>query len=156
MVDGPPPPSRLTAMRQESVETQGGYAAAVTRGAAVREQWFTSGELVPARALADRWGLTVRELGATVKRGELLALVRGRRRYHPSEFLALERAAVVDICRALSSLPAETQFIFWKRRHGALGGGTVTDFLGGTGSGDQQVRRVVGLAQAWAAEAAGQ
>lgn len=156
MVDGPPPRSRLMAMSEASVEAQSGYAAALARGAAARKQWFTSGELVPARALADRWGVTVRELGAAVKRGEVLALVHARRRYHPSEFLELERPAVADICRALSSLPAETQFVFWKRRHGALGGGTVADFLGRTRSSGERVRRVVGLAQAWAAEAAGQ
>lgn len=156
MLDGPAPPSRLTAMRQADVETQGGYAAAVARGTAARQQWFTSGELVPARALADCWGMSVRELGAAVKRGEVLALVRVRRRYHPSEFLGLGRPAVVDICRALSSLPPETQLIFWKRRHGALGGRTPADFLGRSGSSEAHVRRVVDLAQAWAAESAGQ
>jgi hypothetical protein len=142
-------------MRQASVERQGGYAAAVARGAAAREQWFTSGELVPASVLAERWKLTARALGAAAKRGEVFALLRGRRRYHPSEFLTLGRDAVSGICLALSGLSPETQLVFWKRTHGALGGKTVCDFLGRSGAGEEQVRRVVALAQAWAAESNG-
>lgn len=71
MVGGGPPPPGLTVLRQAGVETKGGYGygAAVARGAAARARWFSSSEFVPARALVDRWGLTVRTLAATVKRG---------------------------------------------------------------------------------------
>jgi hypothetical protein len=148
-------PSRLAAMNQTGIEAEGGYAAALARGAAAKEKWFTSGDLVPARALADRWGLTLRALGSAVKDGEIFALVRRRRRYHPSEFLDLSRSAVGDICRALAGLSPETQFIFWKRQHGALGGKTVFDYLRSRSDSKEQVHRVVELAQAWAAEAAG-
>jgi hypothetical protein len=143
-------------MRQASVETQGGLAGAIARGAAAREHWFTSSELVPASALAERWSLTARALGAAAKRGEVLALLRGRRRYHPSEFLTLGRDVVSHICLALSGLSPETQLVFWKRTHGALGGKTVSDFLGRPGAGEEHVRRVVALAQAWTAESNGQ
>lgn len=154
-IDGRLLTSRLAMMSEAGIETQGGYAAAVARGAAANEGWVTSGELVPSQTLADRWGVTVRALGPAVQRGEILALQHQRRRYHPSEFLVLSRSVVEGVCRALWGLSPQTQLVFWKRRHGVLGGTTVVDFLSSRGDGEEQLGRVIELARAWALEAGG-
>lgn len=129
-----------------------GLVAARERGEAARLAWVAAGEVVPARALAQRWGLTPQALGPAAQRGEVFAVVVKRQRYYPREFLELEREAVATICRALAGLSPEEHLVFWKRPHGALGGATLAQFLG-QDTGRKALARAVALAQAWAAEA---
>ncbi len=125
-----------------------GLAAAVARGEAAKVEWVNSGEVVPAKELADQWGLTPQALGPATKRGEIFAVVVKRERFYPSEFLTLDRDAISVVSKALGSLSPTEKLIFWKRPHGALGGKTVPQVLTAG-----QLERAAQLAQAWAAEA---
>lgn len=130
----------------------GGVVAAVARGEAAKLAWVHSGEVVPAKTLADRWGLTPQALGPAARRGEVFAVVVKRQRYYPKEFLDLDRNAVSVVTQSLGGLPPEAKLIFWKRPHGALGGKTVHEALTAS-KGAGQLARVAQLAQAWADEA---
>jgi hypothetical protein len=128
-----------------------GLAAAVARGEAARVEWVSSGEVVPARTLADKWGLTPQALGPAADRGEVFAVVVKRQRFYPKEFLDLHRDDVATVSKALGNLSPEEKLVFWKRPHGALGGKTVFHLLSGTTDG-RQLMRLVQLAQAWAVQ----
>ena len=128
-----------------------GTSAALARGEAARVEWVRSGEVVSARVLADRWGLTPQALGPAAERGEVFAVVLKRQRYFPREFLDLDRDDVSAVSKALGRLAPEEKLVFWKRLHGSLGGRTVFDVL--STEDEQQVARVVQLARSWAAQA---
>ncbi|MDE2466903.1 MAG: hypothetical protein KGO02_24785 [Alphaproteobacteria bacterium] len=129
-----------------------GLAGATLRGEAVKWQWVASGELVPARLLAESWGLTPQALGPAARRGEVFALVIKRQRFYPCEFLYLDRGVVAAISKALGHLSASQKLVFFKRPHGALGGRTLLQTLTSADevSGLASVAR---LATAWADEA---
>jgi hypothetical protein len=129
-----------------------GLAGAIARGEAAKVQWVASGEVVPAKALADKWGLTPQALGPAAGRGEVFAVVVQRQRFYPREFLDLDRADVATVSKSLGDLSPEEKLVFWKRPHGALGGKTVSELLGGRKNGAQLVH-VARLAQSWAAQA---
>ena len=114
-------------------------------------EWVRSGEIVPARALSDFWGLTPRALGPAGKRGELFALTLRNRRYYPNEFPKLDRNDVAAVCKQLKGLDPAEQIVFWKRKQGSLGGKTVFDVLS-TKQSNQQLVKVVQLAQALTAQ----
>lgn len=138
--------------RRDRAAHAAGLAATHERGEAAWLAWVSTGKVVPARALAQRWGLTPRALGPAAQRGEVFAVVVKRQRCYPREFLELEREAVATLCRALAGLSSEEQRVFWKRPHGALGGATLAQFLG-QDTGRKALARAVALAQAWVAEA---
>jgi hypothetical protein len=131
---------------------QGGLAGAAKRGEAARVDWVRSGEVVPAKALAERWGLTPQALGPAAARGEVFSTVIKSHRYYPREFLELDRDEVGAVCRALGSLTPQEKLIFWKKPHGALAGKTVLQALGRK-RGEVPMREVLQLAQAKAAQA---
>lgn len=106
-----------------------GLAGAVARGEAAKAEWIRTGDLVPAKQLADAWGLTPRALGPAERRGELFAVTLKRLRFYPFEFLNLRREDVGAVCRELVGLTPVEQFFFWKRKHGALNGKTVSQVL---------------------------
>lgn len=130
-----------------------GLGAALARGEGAKVEWIRAGEIVSAKTLADRWGLTPQALGPAAKRGELFAVVVSRERYYPSEFLELDRDDVSAVCMALGPLSAGEKLVFWKRPHGALGGKPVFELLRGKTGDGSQVARVVQLARARAAQA---
>lgn len=142
------------ALGQQSGRNQyaGGLAIARARGEAVKLEMIRNGEIIPAKALAEGWGLTPQALGSAQKRGEVKPLVVKRQRYFPSEFLGLERDVVAEVSRALNGLSPSEHLIFWKRPHGALEGRTAADFLS-RGKVGYARREVVALAEAWAREA---
>lgn len=129
----------------------GGLDGALARGEAARVEWVRTGEVVPAKTLADKWGLTPQALGPAADRGEVFAVVVKRQRYYPKEFLDLDRARVAAVAQALNGLSPEEKLIFWKRPHGALGGRTVMQFLAATAP--EAVDQVTQLAQSWASQA---
>jgi hypothetical protein len=129
-----------------------GLAAAVGRGESAKLAWLNSGEVVPAKTLADRWGLTPQALGPAAARGEVFAVVVQRHRYYPKEFLELGRSDVGTVSKLLGDLSPEEKLVFWKRRHGALGGKTVFELLSSKKNGPQLLR-VAQLARSWAAQA---
>ncbi|WP_141288061.1 hypothetical protein [Ideonella azotifigens] len=132
--------------------TATGLAAAVARGEAAKVEWVQSGEVVPAKLLADHWGLTPQALGPAADRGEVFAILVKRQRYYPREFLDLDRHAVGAVAQALSGLSPTEKLVFWKRPHGGLGGKTVLQALTATNDA-AQLARVVQLARSWAEEA---
>ena len=139
--------------QQEVEEGARGHIAAKARlhGEAAKVDWMRSGEVVSAKVLADRWGLTPQALGPAAERGEVFAVVVKRHRYYPKEFLDLGRDDVSAVCRALGRMSPEEKLIFWKRPHGALAGKTVVDALNNQAG--PRLSRVVQLAQSWAAQA---
>lgn len=114
--------------------------------------WVLSGEVVPAKTLADAWGLTPQALGPAIKRGEIFAIVTRNQRYFPSEFLALDRGSVAQVCKKLEPLGPEEKLFFWKRKHGALGGRTALEVLTAT-EGGPGLPGVLRLASASSAQA---
>ena len=127
-----------------------GLAAALARSEGAKVEWIRSGEVVPARTLAENWGLTPQALGPAAERGEVFAIVVKRQRYYPKEFLDLAREDVGAVSKALGRLAPEEKLVFWKRPHGARGGKTVAQLLGGNGDG-KQLARVLQLARTWSA-----
>ncbi|MFN6997222.1 MAG: hypothetical protein ACK4PH_23755 [Aquincola tertiaricarbonis] len=134
-----------------AVPGTGGLSGAVKRGEAAKVQWVETGELVPAKGLAEAWGLTPQALGPAAKRGELFEVTVKAQRYYPREFIDLNRKDVGTVCKQMVGLDPSEQLIFWKRKHGALGGRTVAETLGNKNIGPQLVK-VVQLAQAYAAQ----
>lgn len=122
------------------------------RMGAKRQAWVSEGELVPARRLADAWGVKALALRAAEKRGEIFSVVVDRRRYYPCEFLSLDRGDVATVCRLLSPLDSIEKLFFWKRRHGTLQGRTVLGALGTKGD-SSRLECVTQLARAATAQA---
>lgn len=128
-----------------------GLAAANLRGEAAKVEWVRSGEVVSAKELAEAWGLTPQALGPAAKRGEVFAVTVKNQRYYPREFLHLERDEVGTVCKRLEGMDPSEQLIFWKRKHGALGGKTVYEALSNGKRGGPRLLEVVELAHAYAA-----
>jgi hypothetical protein len=127
-------------------KTSGGLAAAAVRGEAARVQWVKDGLVVPGEQLAKAWGLTRQALAPAAGRGEVFAVKVRNRLYYPQSFMALDRATVATICRALGDLSASEKLMFWLRDHGSLSAKTVAAALdAGT-----PVAKVERLAAAWA------
>jgi hypothetical protein len=144
-------PAHLT-LDRDAPAVVTGLAAALVRGEAARVEWVQSGEVVPARTLAQKWGLTPQALGPAADRGEIFAVVVKNQRFYPKEFLELSRDEVGMVSKSLGEISPEEKLVFWKRPHGALGGKTIYQVLSG-GSEAPQLARVAQLARAWADEA---
>jgi hypothetical protein len=151
------PASTKAAKPSAQSEQLRGLAGALARGEAAKVQWVASGEVVPARVLADRWGLTPQALGPAAGRGEVFALIVKNQRYYPREFLELDRDTVSAITRALGDLSPSEKLVFWKRPHGTLGGKTLLQALGAAGASrggaSAPIARATALARSWAQEA---
>lgn len=116
-------------------------------GLVARRAWVTDGDVVPAAAVAPAWGITLRRLALECKEGRAFRVIVARQAYCPAEFLVLGRDVVAEICAELSPLVPAEQLVFWKRRHGALGGRTVAEAVSQGRAVD-----VVGLAREWSAQ----
>lgn len=130
----------------------GGLSGAERRGEAARLAWVVDGDVVPAKELADAWGLTPQALGPAEKRGELFSVVVKRQRYYPREFLDLDREDVATVCKMLVPLDSTEKLFFWKRPHGALGGKTAHQALSAKKDG-REFLKVAQLAAAHSAQA---
>lgn len=129
-----------------------GLKAAISRGEAAKVEWVSAGEVIPAKALAAKWGLTPQALGPASDRGEVFAVVIKRRRFYPREFLELSRDDIGAVSKALGDISPVQKLVFWKRQHGALGGKSVVELLRGDSNG-QQLDKVARYAKTWAADA---
>ncbi len=137
---------------EQAISAKTGLEGAVAQGEAAKVAWVASGEVIPARSLADAWGLTPQALGPAADRNELFPIVVKSRRYYPREFLQLNRDDVSAVSKALGNLSPTEKLVFWKRSHGALNGKTVLQVLQGERD-NRQLDRVTRLAQAFASEA---
>ena len=109
----------------------GGLAGAIARGEAAREAWVADGSVVSDQALADAWQVQPASIGQAAQRCELCELYIGGQKYYPAVFMHLDPAVVAKVSLQLNALGASEQFIFWHRKHGALGGRTVLEALTG-------------------------
>lgn len=66
-----------------------------------------------------------------VARGELFELEVGGQRWVPSVFLELSLDVVAQVNRALAEAGTDAAgaFVFWQRKHGALGGRAISELL---------------------------
>lgn len=108
-----------------------GLEGAVARGIAAKEAWVRDGLLVSRELLSQRWDVSLEEVEAMVARGELFELEVGGQMRMPTVFLELPRDLVAEANRALAEAGADaaSAFVFWHRKHGALGGRTVVDAM---------------------------
>jgi len=106
-----------------------GLEGAIARGLAAKEAWVRDGLLVSREVLAQRWGVAVEEVAGMVARGELFELEVDLKPWVPAVFLGMPREAVVKVNLALAEagVDSATAFVFWHRKHGALGGQTLLD-----------------------------
>jgi hypothetical protein len=123
----------------------GGLAGAIARGETAKEAWVADGSVVSDQALADAWQVQPAAIGQA-QRGALCELHIGGQKYYPAVFMHLDQAVVAKVSLQLNSLGASEQFIFWQRKHGALGGRTVLEALTGE---PPQFATVMNLAQQW-------
>lgn len=132
-------------------KTSTGLASAMAHSVLARSEWVRSGELVPAKALSQAWGLSARALTHSMARGEVFAIKIANRNYYAQEFLVLHRHEVAAVCEQLACLEPAEQLVFWKRKHGALGGQTVLHALTARTEG-QSLANVVAVAKALTAQ----
>ncbi len=144
--------SRQLHAEKQAAVAQGGLAGAESRGEAAKVEWVRSGQLVPAKDLADAWNLTPQALGPAAKRGELFAVSVKNQRYYPREFLQLDRDTVATVSKQLEGLDPSEQLMFWKRKHGALAGKAVIEVLTAGKQAVPQLAKVVALAQSLTAQ----
>lgn len=143
---------KLRTMQSNESGFSGGMAGAQARGEDAKREWISTGEVVAGESLANVWGITPQALGRVVRLGELFAVVVDNERYYPSEFLQLRMSDVSAICKELAGLDFSELFIFFKQKHGALGGKTVVQALTVKSSGGAALARVIALAQAKTAQ----
>lgn len=146
----PAAPSKTTPHAHPNAEL-GGLAGATARGEVAKVEWVRSGEVVPAKTLAQAWNLTPQALGPAARRGEVFAVVVKGQRHYPREFLLLSRDDVAAVCKPLQGLTPSEQLVFWKRKHGALGGRTLLEALTAANNGPA-LARAVQLAQSRTAQ----
>lgn len=108
-----------------------GLEGAIAKGVAAKEAWVRDGLLVSRELLPQRWDVSLEEIEAMVARGELFELKVGGHMRMPAVFLELPRDLVAEVNRALAEAGADaaSAFVFWHRKHGALGGRTVVDAI---------------------------
>lgn len=108
-----------------------GLAGAIARGKKAREGWVRDGLLVSREQFAERWDCSAEELAQMVAKGGLFELEVQGQMWLPAVFLEVSRETVVEVNRALTEagMDAAAAFMFWHRRHGALGGKAVAEAL---------------------------
>jgi hypothetical protein len=128
----PPEPQAEPAgpQRPETEETAGTPdPAAPDPAEAAILAWLRAGEVVSTHELAKAWSSTPQVIGSATGRGELVALKVKSDRYYPHEFLALDQADVVEVCKELQGLRPFEQFLFWKRDLPTMMGAPVSEAL---------------------------
>lgn len=108
-----------------------GLAGAMARGRAACESWIRHGVLVSQEQFAESWGCSVEELAQLVAKRELFELEVQGQMWLPAVLLEVPKEAVFEVNRALTEagIQAAESFVFWHRRHGAMGGKTVVQAL---------------------------
>lgn len=127
----------------------GGLVGAQARGELAKDAWVRDAEVVSADILSQAWGTTPMALAQAAARGELCeVLVRGQW-YYPAEFLQIASGEVATINSQIRTMDSSAQFVFWKRKHGGLGGKTVLEALSSDRS---PIANVIAVAKAVVAQ----
>ena len=129
------------------VGTDDGWQALVKQGEGARVVWTEDGLLVPTATLSKKWKRTRQALDQATQRDELFNLKVRNRLWYPSAFLDLAAEDVGQVCLALKGADPSSKFVFWMRRHGALGGKTISEAIR-----EGKLARAVALARAYAQE----
>jgi hypothetical protein len=132
---------------EEAAQASARWAERVERGEALRAAWVKDGLLVSSATLSRHWHRTRQALDQACTRGELFFVKVGKNKYYPAAFVELDADAVKQVNLALKGDDGTAKFIFWSRKHGALGNRTVLEALG-----EGRLARVVELAQGWSEE----
>ncbi|HRO58487.1 MAG TPA: hypothetical protein PK177_04860 [Burkholderiaceae bacterium] len=140
--------AQLQAFRQAFDEGRFPVSDAPARSEDVARRWVDDGLLVSADELGRAWHRKRQSLEQACDRGELFRIRVGGRWYYPAVFRVLMADDVGRVSRAMAGVDPVSQFIFWSRTHGALGGRTIAQALdAGEGT------RAVALAAALGEEA---
>lgn len=108
----------------------------------VKAGWIRDRLLVGSTELEAAWMKTDEGLRGMCDRGELFSLEIESSCWYPAAFKTLDAGDVASVCRCLQGLDSASMFIFWHRKHGALGGQTLHEALrGGQKPGVLQVAR---------------
>ncbi len=95
------------------------------RSETAKRRWIAEGLLVGSTDMGAAWGRSRQALEQAVDRGELFSLKIANRRWYPAVFARLDPDTVKTVCTLLHDVDPVSQFIFWERTHGSLGGRTI-------------------------------
>lgn len=113
----------------DPVKATDASAALEARSAAARQRWIDEGLLVGSTELKNAWHRSRQALEQAVERGELFSLKINGRRWYPARFTQIDPEQVKAVCSLMKNIDPESQFIFWMRPQGNLGGRTIADAL---------------------------
>lgn len=108
----------------------------VARAAGRGQQYLLSliqrGELVPARDIADAWGITAQALGNRKRAGDVFGLMVNNRLWYPAALKHFpSREDAEHVCGRIRHLPPVEQYLVLTNPHAALGERTVAEALAG-------------------------
>ncbi|MCP5285413.1 MAG: hypothetical protein H6933_10980 [Burkholderiaceae bacterium] len=121
-----------------------GFEAARTRGADAQRGWVRDEVVLPAAVFAKRRSVRERDLVQLTAKGALFSVAVDGAEHYPAALLELSQNDVVALCQALSWSDSSGKLIFLMRRHGALGGQTVSEAISAG-----RLFEVLQLARAW-------
>lgn len=112
-----------------------------------KKRWIRDGLLVGSNDLGLAWSRTRQALEQACDRGELFSLKIANRRWYPAAFMDLPVDDVKAVCQVLNGVDPVAMFVFWHRKHGSLGGRTLSEAFQ-----DGQRQAVLHAAEAFASE----
>jgi len=118
---------------------------AIERSRDARRAWIRDRVVLSSAEFAAARGVASESLVALQAGGELFALNIEGDVWWPAELLKLSAADASALCRALGDTGESSKLIFVMRKHGALGGRTVTEAVA-----NGQLADVLRLARNWA------
>lgn len=147
MVESTVHQERVVPGAESPMKATEGWEALIKQGEARRVSWVKEGLVVPTSELAKKWSRTRQALDQAGDRGELFSLKVGKNKFYPAAFLDLDADAVKQVCLALKGDDSTAKFLFWSRKHGALGNKTIAEALK-----EGRVARAEELALGWSEE----
>ncbi|MCK9687322.1 hypothetical protein [Scleromatobacter humisilvae] len=141
----------LSAMRARLGITDESARAAVQQQTAdsedVKDSWVRDGLLIGGAQLSEAWNCSSQRLEQARDRDDLVSLKFRGLHWYPAPMAVVSADDVSQVSAALRGVDAISQFIFWSRNHGSIGGLTVAQAIV-----DGRLRDVVRLAQSLASE----
>ncbi len=94
-----------------------------------KTSWIRDGLLVSSATFSLSWSRSRQALEQACARGTLFSLKIGNNRWYPKSLTCLSAEDVKAVCLLLKGVDPVSQFIFWERKHGSLGGQTLPQAL---------------------------